>query len=1210
MRIKPRTNMLSVRIVITDHYLAEANPEFDPKQSELLRHDVKRVPVIRIFGPNQDGKKVCLHLHGVFPYLLIKCTNDDIRYAHQLAHSLDKAINLSYGNGDSQAQHVHDIDLIQLLPIYGYHEKKETFWKIYFYNPQVIRKASDLLLGGAVMNQSFQPHEAHVPLNLQFFIDYNLYGMNFILFRYGKLRKSSQTRQGISNPGLQALWDGERSRRQKEKLHQPLTPPTSPERPNANPFDAEIKNREKLKVFVSKRAKKPLILSNEQESTVKIDRDEATATVDIVQIQRINSNSQHAALLADENSPQNADIDRLADLLADLDDSQAVENDSILAVNTKTIEHIADEDELIDDEQPQRSLSSRSTTLKRKLSNEDTVEPPYIPAIAEVLNGDVDYKLSDDILVQQITVDGTNGSDKMEEERIKNQKIALEKFFVNGQETKVDYCWLETCQRPPKKKLSAYSRKKATNIVCQDIEDETERVKMFSAIPEYVSKHSHCHFDSTESNNAYTMPHNDRITQWYEPLLQPPHPKYYRQMNIKNKIDLNNASLLNENNTQILDDSWNDISFALETQDKDSDSGQSFSQQKKLNTSLSSTSQRYRRSSSTTSVQQQKTGVHQPRCFRSLLSERIQKHRKKKSLKRSRKQIQTNLESSYLSLTCSLPLRNEPKSRTNLFHKQSTITNAFLRKFAAKPICSRNLSVIDQATLNNSHGFRIDQFNMDDLLHECQYLTILSFELLCKTEEQFAYLLEKDEICCIFFTVSNETMSGWQCETCALICDKYFYHDDPVSILKTFNQDKHSIELFSNEKDLILKFITIVEQYDPDILTCYDIKLGLNYLIKRAYQKYNFDLLSQLSRIPKQKENSHRIRTQMQADGTELPVIAGRILLDLWKILRSEVTLNVYTFENVVYHVLHERIPKYNLDLLSKWFTGQNNTNDRFIESYGLRNISCLLDYFWTRTVGNFRLLYQLDLLNKTSEFARVYGIEFYQVLSRGSQYRVESMMIRLAKCLSYVTVTPDNYQRLHMRAPECIPLTLEPLSNIYFSPIAVLDFQSLYPSIIIAYNLCFSTCLGRIDQLNKQGPFKFGCTSLTISDEILDKIDFDNDLFCSPNGCAFVLPHIRRGILPIMLEEILSTRVMIKSTMKLIKQNSTLYRILDARQLCLKLIANVTFGYTSANYSGRMPAVELGDTIVHTARTVLGRAIDFVKTNPKFGGRVVYGDT
>lgn len=52
------------------------------------------------------------------------------------------------------------------------------------------------------------------------------------------------------------------------------------------------------------------------------------------------------------------------------------------------------------------------------------------------------------------------------------------------------------------------------------------------------------------------------------------------------------------------------------------------------------------------------------------------------------------------------------------------------------------------------------------------------------------------------------------------------------------------------------------------------------------------------------------------------------------------------------------------------------------------------------------------------------------------------------------------------MAAPECLPLILEPESKFYADPVLVLDFQSLYPSMVIAYNYCFSTCLGRVHNL------------------------------------------------------------------------------------------------------------------------------------------------
>lgn len=86
------------------------------------------------------------------------------------------------------------------------------------------------------------------------------------------------------------------------------------------------------------------------------------------------------------------------------------------------------------------------------------------------------------------------------------------------------------------------------------------------------------------------------------------------------------------------------------------------------------------------------------------------------------------------------------------------------------------------------------------------------------------------------------------------------------------------------------------------------------------------------------------------------------------------------------------------------------------------------------------------------------------------------------------------------------------------------------------------------------------------------------------------------------------------------------LMRVLEARQLSLKFIANVTYGYTSATYSGRMPAVEIADAIVQTGRETLERvrarhvcwlrwltqeqAIRFIDSTQRWGARVVYGDT
>jgi len=73
---------------------------------------------------------------------------------------------------------------------------------------------------------------------------------------------------------------------------------------------------------------------------------------------------------------------------------------------------------------------------------------------------------------------------------------------------------------------------------------------------------------------------------------------------------------------------------------------------------------------------------------------------------------------------------------------------------------------------------------------------------------------------------------------------------------------------------------------------------------------------------------------------------------------------------------------------------------------------------------------------------------------------------------------------------------------------------------------------------------------------------------------------------------------------------NRVVHRVLNARQLALKLIANVTYGYTAAGFSGRMPCAELADSIVQAGRVTLERAIALVNNHPAWRARVVYGDT
>lgn len=197
-------------------------------------------------------------------------------------------------------------------------------------------------------------------------------------------------------------------------------------------------------------------------------------------------------------------------------------------------------------------------------------------------------------------------------------------------------------------------------------------------------------------------------------------------------------------------------------------------------------------------------------------------------------------------------------------------------------------------------------------------------------------------------------------------------------------------------------------------------------------------------------------------------------------------------------------------------------------------------------------------------------------------------MLLRLTRIQNYVLLSPSRGQVNQQHAPNCIALMMEPLSNFYHDPMVVLDFQSLYPSMIIAYNLCYSTCLGLVpdaESVSEEALWQsMGVTNIKLPPGLLASIGSENINIApcsSSKGVMFVKPNIRKGVLPTMLTEILETRKMVKKSMKSSDNSPRTQQLLDFCQLALKLIANVTYGYTSASFSGRMPCIDIADSIV-----------------------------
>lgn len=142
--------------------------------------------------------------------------------------------------------------------------------------------------------------------------------------------------------------------------------------------------------------------------------------------------------------------------------------------------------------------------------------------------------------------------------------------------------------------------------------------------------------------------------------------------------------------------------------------------------------------------------------------------------------------------------------------------------------------------------------------------------------------------------------------------------------------------------------------------------------------------------------------------------------------------------------------------------------------------------------------------------------------------------------------------------------VVIEPTRGYYKDPVATLDFASLYPSIMMAHNLCYSSLVPK----HKKANFK------------------PEDITETPNGDIFVKAHVKKGVLPLILEELLGARKRAKN--ELAKATDPFEKaVLDGRQLALKISANSVYGFTGAQV-GQLPCLAISSSVTSFGRVMI----------------------
>ncbi|XP_031129321.1 DNA polymerase delta catalytic subunit [Ipomoea triloba] len=388
---------------------------------------------------------------------------------------------------------------------------------------------------------------------------------------------------------------------------------------------------------------------------------------------------------------------------------------------------------------------------------------------------------------------------------------------------------------------------------------------------------------------------------------------------------------------------------------------------------------------------------------------------------------------------------------------------------------------------------------------------------------------------------------------------------------------------FETEREVLLAWRDFVREVDPDILIGYNIcNFDLPYLIRRAEAlgMVEFPILGRVrnSRV-RVKETTFSSRQLGTRESKEI-TLEGRVQFDLLQVVQRDYKLSSYSLNSVSAHFLNEQKEDVHHSIISDLQNGNSETRRRLA-------VYCLKDAYLPQ-----RLLDKLMFIYNYVEMARVTGVPISFLLSRGQSIKVLSQLLRKAKEKNLVI--PNVKQAGSEQGTYEGATVLEPRAGFYEKPIATLDFASLYPSIMMAYNLCYCTLVTPDDVRKLNLPLE--CVNKT------------------PSGETFVKSNLQKGILPEILEELLAARKRAKADLKEAKDPLE-KAVLDGRQLALKISANSVYGFTGATV-GQLPCLEISSSVTSYGRQMIEHTKKLVEDKFKvLGGyqhnaEVIYGDT
>ncbi|MDY6776851.1 MAG: DNA-directed DNA polymerase [Candidatus Nanohaloarchaea archaeon] len=392
-----------------------------------------------------------------------------------------------------------------------------------------------------------------------------------------------------------------------------------------------------------------------------------------------------------------------------------------------------------------------------------------------------------------------------------------------------------------------------------------------------------------------------------------------------------------------------------------------------------------------------------------------------------------------------------------------------------------------------------------------------------------------------------------------------FYSSDFEKVLVNYDDgfEEDHVEVVEGEEEMLNRIVEVVKERDPDILTGYNT------------DEFDFDVL-------RGRAEKHGVELDMGRTGESMRFerrgrfsaakLKGRVHLDLYAFVENIVSMGMtsdtLTLDSVAEELMGENKEDVSWEEMRR-FWEEKEELDRFVE-YALRDSE---------------LAYRLgeNLVPQILSLSRLTGLPPFDVCRHTYGQLVENYLIRKSHergILAPNRPSQDERSRRYREGRYAGGFVYEPEKGLH-EDIALFDFRSLYPTIIVSHNISPDT----VDVE--------GC-----EDELEVEVEDADE--------TYIFCQDEEGFIPSELEGLVRERYELKDELSRMEESSQEYRNLDNRQNALKILSNAFYGYMGYN-GARWYSRACAEATTALGRKYIKQAIESAE---EMGFEVVYGDT